>query len=86
MIGVDGTIQKRSYEAQDGSKRYVTEVLAENVEFVGAKQDGHGNGAGNSAPPPPPAPPQQPKQSQEKMDFYQQNGFTEVEDDDDLPF
>ena len=32
-----GNIQTRSYDAQDGSKRYVTEVVAEEVEFVGAK-------------------------------------------------
>lgn len=34
---VVGNIQTRSYDAQDGSKRYVTEVVAEEVEFVGAR-------------------------------------------------
>ena len=34
---VTGTIQTRSYDAQDGSKRYVTEIVAEEVEFVGAR-------------------------------------------------
>ena len=34
---VVGNIQTRSYDAQDGTKRYVTEVVAEEVEFVGAK-------------------------------------------------
>ena len=29
--GVVGTIQTRSYDAQDGSKRYVTEVVADEV-------------------------------------------------------
>ena len=33
-IVVKGSLQQRSYEAKDGSKRYVTEVVAENVEFV----------------------------------------------------
>jgi len=32
-----GNIQTRSYDAQDGSKRYVTEVVAEEVEFVGSR-------------------------------------------------
>lgn len=36
---VDGRIQTSSYEAQDGSRRYVTEVVADNVEFVGARRD-----------------------------------------------
>ena len=36
-VAVVGNIQTRSYDAQDGSKRYVTEVVAEEVEFVGAR-------------------------------------------------
>ena len=36
-IAVVGTLQTRSYEAQDGSKRYVTEVLVEEAEFVTPK-------------------------------------------------
>ena len=31
---VTGEIQSRSYDAQDGSKRYVTEVIAADVEFL----------------------------------------------------
>lgn len=38
---VTGSIQTRSYDAQDGSKRYVTEIVAEDVEFVGAKTTGN---------------------------------------------
>ncbi|MGN1221640.1 MAG: single-stranded DNA-binding protein [Christensenellales bacterium] len=34
---VVGNLQTRSYDAQDGTKRYVTEVVAEEVEFVGAR-------------------------------------------------
>ena len=33
-VGVVGEIQTRSYEAQDGSKRYVTEINADEVEFL----------------------------------------------------
>ncbi len=36
-VGVVGTIQTRSYDAQDGSKRYVTEVIADEVEFLTSK-------------------------------------------------
>lgn len=35
---VEGTIQTRSYDAQDGSKRYVTEIVADSVEFLTPKQ------------------------------------------------
>ena len=34
---VVGSLQTRSYDAQDGSKRYVTEVVAEEVEFLSTK-------------------------------------------------
>ena len=36
---VEGRMQVRSYEAQDGSKRYVTEVVISNMEFCGSKQN-----------------------------------------------
>lgn len=36
-IGIVGTIQSRSYDDKNGEKRYVTEVIAEEVEFVGSK-------------------------------------------------
>lgn len=35
---VVGNIQTRSYDAEDGTKRYVTEIVAEEVEFVGTKR------------------------------------------------
>lgn len=39
-VAVEGTIQYRSYDAQDGTKRYVTEIVADNVEFLTAKGEG----------------------------------------------
>ena len=38
-IGLTGSIQTRQYTAQDGSKRTVCEVVADNVEFVERKAD-----------------------------------------------
>ena len=35
---VVGNIQTRSYDAEDGTKRYVTEIIADEVEFVGTKR------------------------------------------------
>ena len=37
QVAIDGRIQTRSYDDQDGKKRYVTEVIADNVEFLGSK-------------------------------------------------
>lgn len=41
LIAVSGRLQVRSYDAKDGTKRYVTEVVAEEVQFLdkGNKQD-----------------------------------------------
>lgn len=33
-VGIVGSLQTRTYDAQDGTKRYVTEVVADDVEFL----------------------------------------------------
>jgi single-strand DNA-binding protein len=37
MIGIEGRVQTRSYEANDGSKRNVTEVVCDSVQFLESK-------------------------------------------------
>lgn len=37
QVLIEGRMQVRNYEAQDGSKRYVTEVIAQELEFMGTK-------------------------------------------------
>lgn len=44
-IVINGSLQTRSYEAKDGSKRFVTEVLAENVEFAPSSKNNGNTGA-----------------------------------------
>jgi len=39
-IAVEGRIQTRSYDAQDGTKRYVTEVVVTYMEFCDSKGGG----------------------------------------------
>ena len=45
---VDGRLQIRSYEAKDGSKRWVTEIIANGVEFVEQKSDKGGTSGDKS--------------------------------------
>lgn len=45
-ILVEGRMQVRSYDAQDGSKRYVTEVVVNEMEFLESKKE-RGNNANN---------------------------------------
>lgn len=45
LIGISGRIQTRNYEAKDGTRRYVTEVIADEVQFLewGEKSQGSSN-------------------------------------------
>lgn len=58
QMALEGRLQVRSYDGNDGQKRWVTEVVAEQIEFVGSKGNGSNNnnasgasgGSGDSAP------------------------------------
>lgn len=39
QIAIAGRIQTGSYDAQDGTKRYTTDVVVENFEFIGNSQN-----------------------------------------------
>ncbi len=72
-VSVVGQIQNRSYDAQDGTKRYITEIVADDIEFLSAQsQSGEGSHQASSQNAPPPT-------------FNSEAGFTQV-DDDELPF
>jgi len=74
-VAVEGSIQTRSYDAQDGTKRYVTEIVADSVEFLSSRDEGQRGGYDAPAAP-------APRQQAAPMG---NGGFTEV-DDDELPF
>lgn len=70
QVAVEGTIQTRSYDAQDGTKRFVTEIVADSVQFLGSRENGAQGQQGNVV-----------KQAQDAFG----KDFVEV-DDDELPF
>jgi len=78
MALVDGRLQKRQYQSQDGSNRYVTEIVVSNIYFCGPKPEGGGQQRqsiyGDTTPP------MSQQQTQPKQDY----GFDG--DDIDLPF
>jgi len=43
LAGVDGRLQTRNYEGQDGKRIYVTEVVAESVQFLEPKSNNQAN-------------------------------------------
>lgn len=76
MIAVQGSIQTRSYEDNNGNKRTAFEVLAREVSFCGSRAE-----TGSVAPAAAAAPAQAPA--------YQTaapSDFEGIEDDEDLPF
>ena len=73
-VAVCGTIQTRNYTAQDGTKRYVTEIVADEVELLGSANNGGATADTASKP-------------SEPQNTMAQQGFTEVDDpDEQLPF
>lgn len=49
LVGIEGRLQSRSYETQNGDKRYVTEIVANQVEFLewGNKENRSNNNVPN---------------------------------------
>lgn len=43
QVAVEGRIQTRNYDGQDGKKVYVTEVVADNVQFLGTRSNNGGS-------------------------------------------
>ncbi len=100
MIAVEGQLQTRTYQAKDGTNRYVVEVVVDNVSFTGERRDnsGYQQQYGGSQYGSQPSyqnqnygrAPQQPAQSFQQQPASYQNGsdsdFQEVPLDDDLPF
>lgn len=77
LIGVSGRIETRSYEAKDGGRRYVTEVVADEVSFLewgGNKSSGMDTGSsshGSSVP----------------SDYFGGGSdMTPIDDGEDMPF
>lgn len=51
QIGVSGRLQVRSYDAQDGQHRYVTEVVADEIKFLSSnRKDNNENNHGDPPP------------------------------------
>ncbi|MBQ2891817.1 MAG: single-stranded DNA-binding protein [Bacilli bacterium] len=92
LVGVDGRIQTRSYTAQDGSKRYVTEVVCENIQFLepkGSSQSNNNYGAYDDYSPY--DMPRQTRPAYQPQREPQKNPFEDIQaqfdiTDDDLPF
>ena len=48
QVAVEGRLQVRNYDDQNGQRRYVTEVIADSVEFIGSRRDNNNQSTGTS--------------------------------------
>ena len=80
-ILVCGQLQTRTWTDNNGQKRYATEVIADEVTFVGNKGDGNGGGNYGGYNAPAPGPSDQPNYSSSS-----DAGFEDLSADDELPF
>lgn len=44
QVYIEGKIQSRSYDDRDGNKRYITEIIADQMQMLGNKGEGEGRG------------------------------------------
>lgn len=50
QVAIEGRLQTRTYDDNNGQKRYITEVIADNVEFLGSKNSSnHPNSTNTTA-------------------------------------
>ena len=77
MIALEGKLQSRTYQANDGSTRYVTEIVADTVSFTGEsvqKANNNNNNKDSSS------------TTSEQPPLPSQPDFENMPIDDDLPF
>jgi single-strand DNA-binding protein len=46
QVYIEGRLRTRSWEDQTGNKRYMTEIIADDVQFLGGREGGGGAGGG----------------------------------------
>jgi single-strand DNA-binding protein len=79
QVYIEGRIQNRSYDDRDGNKRYITEIVANEMQMIGGRgEQGSGGGGGGGRPT------QQDNYSQENR--AQEPSGPSFNPDDDIPF
>ena len=54
QVYIEGRLRTRSWEDQTGNKRYMTEIIADDVQFLGSREGGGGGGGRGGGDDPPP--------------------------------
>ncbi|RMC48920.1 single-stranded DNA-binding protein [Lactobacillus sp. ESL0228] len=87
LVGIDGRIQTRSYDGQNGQKVYVTEVVVDNFSLLESKKDRQNNAnTGNNGTSYNSSNNSTSNNSNAPQDPFSGSGDTIDISDDDLPF
>ena len=94
QVYIEGRLRTRSWDDQNGNKRYVTEIVADTLQLLGRRPEGQGQQQGGYQTPGQQQPYQQPAYQQQPYQHqpYQQPAqpqarpMVEEQPDDDLPF
>lgn len=79
QIYIEGRIQTRSYDDKDGNKRYITEIVADQMQMLGRVGDENSGGG---------TPRREPRQERPQQSRVQETSYEEppFNPDDDIPF
>lgn len=88
QVYIEGRLRTRSWDDQNGNKRYVTEIVADTLQLLGRRPEGQGQQQGGYQTPGQQQPYQQPAYQQPYQQPAQPQAKPMVEEqpDDDLPF
>lgn len=81
QVYIEGRIQSRSYDDREGNKKYITEIVADQMQMLG--RAGEDAGAGRESRPPRP---QQQQAARESAPAYEDFADPPFNPDDDIPF
>ena len=76
QIAVQGKIQTGSYEKNDGTRVYTTDIIVDSFYFADSKQGGQAQGNYRA----------QPQQTTQPQQGAASDLFSSIDDDSDLPF
>lgn len=77
LAGVEGSLQTRHYEGQDGKRVYVSEVIADSVQFLEPKKDNQPTGQQGQTNQPNTQQQQQPTYNQQQQQQQQQPSYNQ---------
>jgi single-strand DNA-binding protein len=77
QVYIEGSIRSRSYDDKEGNKRYITEIVAQRVQFLGGGGGGGGGGGARSG---------TPSDEESGGGGFDDFGAGAIPPDDDVPF